>query len=118
MCIRDRSWGYGALEVLNLFSCISPSPAVLRRSADPIGPETDQWLRRRLTALAPLPGSAVWLGWGNGGQWRGRDQAVWPVLFQQDLPLLALGLTASGQPRHPLYAAKAAKPLLLPHPGG
>jgi len=112
-----QSWGYGALEVLNLFSRISPSPAVLRRSADPIGPETDLWLRRRLAHLAHSPGSAVWLGWGNGGQWRGRDQAVLPVLLQQDLPLLALGLTASGQPRHPLYAAKAARPLRLTHSG-
>ncbi len=70
-----------------------------------------------MAGLAHSPGSAVWLGWGNGGQWRGRDQAVLPVLLQQDLPLLALGLTASGQPRHPLYAAKAARPLRLTHSG-
>ncbi|WP_415398704.1 DUF1643 domain-containing protein [Synechococcus sp. W4D4] len=112
-----QAWGYGALEVLNLFSRISATPAVLRRSADPIGSQTDQWLQQRLRALTPAPGSAVWLGWGNGGQWRGRAQAVLPVLLEQDVPLLALGLTASGQPRHPLYAAKAAQPLRLAHSG-
>ncbi|WP_043705621.1 DUF1643 domain-containing protein, partial [Synechococcus sp. CB0205] len=47
-----QAWGYGSLEVLNLFARISASPAVLRRSADPIGLQTDQWLRRRLGVLA------------------------------------------------------------------
>jgi hypothetical protein len=28
-----------------------------------------------------------------------------------------VGLTASGQPRHPLYAPAAAQPLRLQHPG-
>jgi hypothetical protein len=112
-----QAWGYGSLEVLNLFARISASPAVLRRSADPIGPQADQWLQRRLAVLADAPGAAVWLGWGNGGRWRDRDQAVLPLLRQQGVPLLALGLTASGQPRHPLYAAKAAKPLRLTHSG-
>ncbi|MGA0337414.1 MAG: DUF1643 domain-containing protein [Vulcanococcus sp.] len=112
-----QAWGYGSLEVLNLFARISASPAVLRRSADPIGPQTDQWLQRRLGVLADAPGAAVWLGWGNGGRWRDRDQAVLRLLRQQAVPLLALGLTASGQPRHPLYAAKAAQPLRLTHSG-
>ena len=34
-----------------------------------------------------------------------------------DTPLLALALTAAGQPRHPLYAPAAAQPLRLLHPG-
>ena len=32
-----RAWGYGGLEVLNLFARISASPAALRRCADPVG---------------------------------------------------------------------------------
>ena len=46
-----RDWGYGGLEVVNLFARISASPAVLRRSADPVGPENDRWLEQRLRAL-------------------------------------------------------------------
>ena len=104
-----RAWGYGGLEVLNLFARISASPAVLRRSADPVGPENDRWLEQRLRALQTGPaGGAIWLGWGNGGVWRGRDQQVLALLASSSAsssasasasrppgcPWLALGLTA------------------------
>ncbi|MCP9881258.1 DUF1643 domain-containing protein [Cyanobium sp. Alchichica 3B3-8F6] len=95
-----RCWGYGALEVLNLFARVSPSPAVLRRAADPVGGASDDWIRRRLVAN---PEATFWLGWGNQGAWRGRDQVVLALLVGRRLG--ALGLTAAGQPRHPLYVA-------------
>ena len=97
------TWGYGGLEVLNLFARISASPAVLRRAADPVGPHTDAWIRRRLRAQPQAP---LWLGWGNHGPWRGRDRAVLALLAGRRL--LCLGCTASGQPRHPLYLPATA----------
>lgn len=101
-----RRWGFGSLEVLNLFGRISPSPAVLRRAADPVGADTDAWLQRR---LATQPEATLWLGWGNQGTWRGRDRAVLALLHHHPLlqgrGLWTLGLTAAGQPRHPLYVA-------------
>ena len=105
-----RLWGFGSLEVLNLFALISPSPAVLRRAADPVGAEADAWLQQRLVAH---PLATLWLGWGNQGAWRGRDRAVLALLQGRDL--WALGLTAAGQPRHPLYVASdvALQPLTL-----
>ena len=115
-----RAWGFGALDVVNLFGRCSPSPAVLRRCNDPIGPENDHWLKEALARLQPQAGDALWLGWGNGGVWRQRDQQVLALLATKlpaDLTLWAIGLTASGQPRHPLYAPAAAQPLLLQHPG-
>lgn len=117
-----RRWGHGSLTVVNLFARISPNPAALRRCADPIGPANDGWIRRALAeALAeafagPDPAS-LWLGWGNGGRWRGRDRQVLELLAAAGASrhLLALGFTASGQPRHPLYAPAAAslQPLVL-----
>ena len=92
-----QRWGFGSLEVLNLFARISPSPAVLRRATDPVGADTDAWIQRRLAAQ---PEATLWLGWGNQGSWRGRDQEVLALL--QGHGLWALGLTAAGQPRHPL----------------
>jgi hypothetical protein len=115
-----QSWGFGCLEVVNLFGRCSASPAVLRRCSDPIGPESDHWLKQGLARLQSQAGDALWLGWGNGGTWRQRDQQVLALLAEKlpaDLPLLAIGLTASGQPRHPLYAPAAAQPLGLQHPG-
>ncbi|MDP4681874.1 MAG: DUF1643 domain-containing protein, partial [Cyanobium sp. MAG_137] len=116
-----QHWGFGSLEVVNLFARVSPSPAVLRRAADPVGAEADVWMQQRLAAN---PQALVWLGWGNQGAWRGRDQAVLALL--QGRGLWALGLTAAGQPRHPLYVASdvALQPLTwrnqqtLGHPVG
>ena len=101
-----RRWGYGALEVLNLFARISASPALLRRAADPVGSEADAWILARLDAQ---PRASLWLGWGNHGGWRGRDLAL--LAWLQELRAaedtgrgcICLGLTASGRPRHPLY---------------
>jgi hypothetical protein len=104
-----RGWGYGALEVLNLFGRISPSPAVLRRAADPVGAATDAWIAQRMAAQ---PQAALWLGWGNQGSWRGRDRQVLALL--QGLGAsqrhgFCLGCTAAGQPRHPLYLPAQAR---------
>lgn len=120
-----RSWGYGRLEVLNLFARITPSPAVLRRSTAPVGAENDRWLQERVMAVASVSG-ALWLGWGNCGALHRRDQQVlrrlacWtgvPEAAALTVPWLTLGLTALGQPRHPLYVAGDARPLRLLHSG-
>jgi len=106
-----RDWGYGELEVLNLFAAVSPSPAALRRLADPQGSEADSWIRRRLVACPTAP---LWLGWGAHGGWRGRDRAALRLL--RGRRLLALGATRGGHPRHPLYLPASA--CLQPWLGG
>jgi hypothetical protein len=54
--------------------------------------------------------------WGNGGAWRGRDGQVLRQIAGTTLPVWLLGRTASGQPRHPLYAAGDALPQRWGHP--
>lgn len=118
-----EGWGYGGVEVVNLFAWISADPAALRRVPEPVGPRCDLWIRRRIrqlqrshtaTAAAagtpadrsggqPEPLLPLWLGWGNGGRWRGRDQQLLQLLGHLPVRLLCLGHTARGQPRHPLY---------------
>ncbi|MFZ9271622.1 MAG: DUF1643 domain-containing protein [Prochlorococcaceae cyanobacterium] len=134
-----RQWGYGALEVVNLFGRISASPALLKRSADPVGRDNDVWLLRALRGGAINAGDAVdavdaldagggggggsspaaiWLGWGNQGAWHGRERQVLRLIGQsrqrcgasQSPELLCLGVSAAGQPRHPLYVASATRP--------
>src|ERR1019366_833740 len=41
-----RTWGFGELEVCNLFAYRSPCPSALLRAADPVGPSNDRALRR------------------------------------------------------------------------
>lgn len=103
-----QRWGYGSVTLLNLHARITPNPAVLRRCPDPVGSENDRWLRTVLTT----GGVAAWLAWGNQGSWRGRDRAVLDLLGEAapGVPLLVLGLTAQGQPRHPLYAPATLPP--------
>jgi hypothetical protein len=115
-----RGWGFGGLEVLNLFAWISPSPAALCRQVDPVGTDADRWLLRR---LALHPQAPVWLGWGAQADRSGRSSEVLALL--QGRELRAIGRTRSGQPRHPLYAPASARlepwcwrdPWLLGHPG-
>ncbi|MFM7732479.1 MAG: DUF1643 domain-containing protein [Cyanobium sp.] len=105
-----RTWGFGGLEVVNLFARISASPAALRRCREPVGGRCDAWIRRRLRWCREAEGAHVlWLGWGNGGAWRDRDRAVLELLAAEGVQPLCLGLTAAGQPRHPLYQPRSGR---------
>lgn len=113
-------WGYGGLEVLNLFARISPRPAALALVADPVGAANPAWIQRRVRAgewrsgpaLAGAP-PPIWLGWGNGGRRSGQDERVLELLASHRSRLVCLGLTASGAPLHPLY--RPATSLLRPY---
>ncbi|MFM7268415.1 MAG: DUF1643 domain-containing protein [Cyanobium sp.] len=95
-----QGWGFGSLEVLNLFALVSPSPALLSRASDPVGEANDSWLRR---GLERCPSGALWVGWGNRGRWRHRDREVLSLAAALGHHPRALGITAQGMPRHPLY---------------
>ena len=92
-----RSWGYGALEVVNLFAYCTAQPAALRQVSDPIGQENDRYLR----ALGQRVDHIVF-AWGNGGALQSRDRAVMALLGEHNL-IYCLGTTKLGQPKHPLY---------------
>lgn len=99
-----QTWGYGALEVVNLFALKSTHPQHLQNAADPIGPECDRYL---LAATASAERTVV--AWGNWGRLHQRDRAVLKLLHPY-MPFYCLGLNQTGQPRHPLYLRKAVKP--------
>ena len=109
-----RDWGHHQLVVLNLFARISASPAVLRRVQDPIGAANDLELKGWCGRWASQASIDLWCGWGGSGSCRGRDQEVlaWLDRFRRERQRrcpgasspLCIGLTRSGQPRHPLYA--------------
>jgi hypothetical protein len=97
-----RTWGFGSLAVGNLFAFRSTCSAELRRTAKPVGPRNDEWLVR-LDEESALTIAA----WGNHGRLLGRSAVVNRLL--PDLRIL--GLTKTGQPRHPLYVQASAEPM-------
>lgn len=99
-----KNWGYGSLEVVNLFAIRSPKPQHLQSAADPIGPECDRYL---LSAVARA--KQIVIGWGNWGQLYQRDRAVLELIASY-APLYCLGKNQTGQPCHPLYLRKDVKP--------
>ncbi len=89
-------WGYGSLEVMNLFAYRTPDPHNLRNVSDPIGPENDFYLlslKQRVQTIV--------LAWGNWGTLYDRHQAVLELLMGH--PVYCLGTTKLGNVRHPLY---------------
>lgn len=97
-----RSWGYGGLEVVNLFAYRATDPRALRRAGDPVGPQN-----RRHIAAAIANARLVIAAWGADAT--ARDAATrMGALSRRELR--CLGLTRSGAPRHPLYVRATARP--------
>lgn len=93
-----RAWGYGRLDVVNLFAYRATHPNVLKMATDPIGPENNAHI-----AQAAVENDSVVAAWGNHGQWLERGQQVLRMLNRT---IYCLGITQQGQPRHPLYVRK------------
>jgi hypothetical protein len=98
---RAQGAGFGRLRVLNLFALRAADPARLRHAADPVGPGNDAAFEQGLGDLEP--GDRLICAWGNGGRLTGRGTQVAERMRAAGHALHHLGLTAQGQPRHPLY---------------
>jgi len=92
-----RRWGFGSVEVVNLFAYRATRPAALRRVGDPVGRSNDthilEAVRRARRVVA---------AWGDQGRLFGRDAEVIDRL-RDVARLWCLGTTRLGCPRHPLY---------------
>ena len=96
------AWGYGSLEVVNLFALRATDPSALRDHGDPVGDANDGYLRRVCDTAA-----FVVAAWGGKGSIRDRGREVAQLL---DAELHALDTTAAGHPVHPLYQPADADP--------
>jgi len=107
-CIRfAQDWGFGELEVCNLFALRATDPRLLKTVADPIGPLNDDAIRR-----ASRRSEIVVTAWGALGARSRRASDVAAMLSLK--ATYCLGRTTSGAPRHPLYLPKSAR--LMPFP--
>ena len=98
--------GHGGLQVVNLFGYRATNPATLRTATDPVGPDNDDAL---LDALDTA--NYVVVAWGAHPFAKERAAEVLAVIADHGLPVLCLGTTKDGHPRHPLYV-KGDQPLV------
>lgn len=106
-----QRWGCGELVVLNLFAFRATAPRDLKRAADPVGPENQEWFDK--TLIGDLSTGPVVCGWGVHGVHQGQDLAVLGWIDQFGARPMALGVTKDGHPKHPLYVPYSAE--LVPY---
>lgn len=93
-----RRWQYTSLIVTNLFAFRATDPADLKRAADPVGVENDDYIRKIATNSA-----AVVVAWGVHGAHMDRAASVLRLLREAGVNPYCLGVTKDGHPKHPLY---------------
>ncbi len=97
-----QKWGYGLLDVVNLFALMSTNPKLLLEADDPIGPDNDAAIRAALEVA-----DTVVLAWGSHAlDHEERAAAVIEMVRKAARPY-CLGLTKRGAPRHPLRLASS-----------
>ncbi|WP_281414458.1 DUF1643 domain-containing protein [Rhizobium sp. ARZ01] len=96
----SRAWGYGGLNVVNLYAMCATTPDELRLVEDPVGPDNDSHIAEVCTALAPMDRHTVVAAWGAHPLAQARARHVLSIVGHD---VDCLGMTRTGQPRHPLY---------------
>lgn len=97
-----EDWGFGRLEVANLFALRATNPAELREHPEPVGPVNDTYLQD----ICDRAGKVI-VAWGTKGSLMNRGREVVDML---DETLYALETTKEGHPNHPLYQPADAEP--------
>jgi hypothetical protein len=94
----SKAWGFGSLEVVNLFALRATDPNELTGVTDPVGPENDWHISEALGRKDGLVAA-----WGASYPIRLslRPHRVGKMLRADGAKVL--GLTRAGDPRHPLY---------------
>jgi hypothetical protein len=101
------SWGFGVLDVVNLYSFITSSPKELFKADYPHGLGNMNAIVQ--TATHAEFTVAAWGVFGKKSQLEGIHLAY--TLLTAGVDLRALKVTKHGHPGHPLYLPKNAEPL-------
>lgn len=102
-----HAWGYGGLELINLFALRSTSPLVLYSHPNPIGPDNDIHILDQVGKA-----SRIIAAWGNHGALRQRSAHVVRLVAATGRTLECLGVNErTKQPRHPLYLRGDLQPV-------
>jgi len=92
-------WGYGRMDICNVFALRSTDPKQLYASEDPVGSENDFHIR-----IAARESDKIIAAWGNHAGYKNRSTEVQDLLKKPvEYPVYALKITKTNQPSHPLY---------------
>lgn len=112
-----KLWGYGGIVMLNLFGFRATQPDDMwkfqRAGNDPIGADNNNIiLEQTVTTNAQgiVEPRTVLCAWGKFPMALGRDLAIYKALTTRNTPnpLLCLGTSSGGYPKHPLARGKSA----------
>lgn len=109
-----KKWGYGGLDVVNLFGLCATDPRELKVAVkakrDPIGRSNDEHLRSLVESAATR---LIVCAWGAHGTLLAREQAAERLLANtRGLALHCLRRTKGGHPEHPLYLPENLTPIV------
>lgn len=111
----DRA-GCGGLRLLNAFALRSTDPRALKEAVaqgrSPVGPENDAIIQ---AALEEHRGDRVLLAWGGDASLLDRGRTIADMALRIHGRPECLGVTNSGEPRHPLRIPHAMEFCLLTH---
>lgn len=112
-CMRRAiNWGYGRLEIVNLFPWRDTDPENMMAAEDPIGPKG----KADGAILDAIEASRITVcGWGEHGDHLDRANAVTDLVRMAGMrnKLHMLKLNKSGHPAHPLYLPYSLRPKLI-----
>jgi hypothetical protein len=100
-----RRWGFGSIDVLNLYTYRTPSPAELKRAGYPNGPHADATIRRVLGEYVDI----VVCAWGTHAR-PDRVAEVLGLIREAGHGPKALRITQAGYPMHPSARGRSRIP--------
>jgi len=103
---RARALGYGGFRVCNLFGLRETDPARLKKARHPVGPDNAAQINEAIAWC-----DDILCAWGVHGAHRNQAAAISDLLRSGPKPLLSLGVTKDGHPRHPLYISYKIRPM-------
>ena len=102
----SNAWGFGHMDVVNLFAYRATKPTELNvRGRDIGGVDNDRWILERAARA-----DVVLCAWGANRHAPKRAATVVNQLLRPFMPLFCLGVCDNGQPWHPLYRPHHLKP--------
>lgn len=96
-----KAWGFDGMYMLNAYAFRATDPQDMKVASDPVGPDNDRWLHR-YGNIAEF----VIAAWGVHCE-PNRERSVCETIGK---PVMCLGRTQAGRPKHPLYLRADTQP--------